>query len=39
MAKEPMTQNQQIAFVVFAIAMVVAVVFVYLYVQGGIDRM
>lgn len=34
-----MTQNQQFAFLVFAIVMVVGVVLVYLYIQGGIDRM
>lgn len=39
MAKQPMTQNQQFAFLVFAIVMVVGVVLVYLYIQGGIDRM
>ena len=39
MAKEPMTQNQKFALLVLAIGAIIAVVIVYMAVQGQLARM
>lgn len=39
MSREPMNQNQKFVLLVFALVLLVGVVFVYLQIQGGLNSM